>query len=94
MGREFTLNGSYELRKGSTHYSANTVEVIQFEDTVKYTGINQYNLESNEYIQLRDTAKKLCKTRTFISTSHKRFTKELHWNSYTFTCTVLTDSLT
>ena len=37
-------------------------------------------------LELENTANKLCKTRTFIS-------KELHWNSYTFICTVLTDSL-
>ena len=59
------------------------IQLIQSGDTDAVEG----------YIQLGSTAKKLCKPRTFISTSHKWFTKELHWNSHTFTCTVHTDSL-
>ena len=56
MGREFILNGSYKLWEGSTH------DAIQLIDTVEYS---RYNLG------LKDTAKKLCNTRTFISTSYK-----------------------
>ena len=58
MGREFILNGNYKLWEGSTH------DAIQLVDTVKSL---KYNL------RLKGTAKKLCNTRTFISTSYKWF---------------------
>ena len=67
----------------------------EFTYTTGVTNAVEYNWKTQFWslIDTVDTAKKLCKTRTFISTSYKWFTKELHWNSYTFTCTVLTDSL-
>ena len=30
MGRESTLNGSYEFRMGGTHYSADTVDTMKY----------------------------------------------------------------
>ena len=40
-----------------------------------------------------DAAKKFCNTRTIISTSSKCITQKIPVNSFTFTCTVLTDFL-
>ena len=36
MGREFTLNRGYELFEGSTHYSATTVDTLQYNQRVQY----------------------------------------------------------
>ena len=40
-----------------------------------------------------DSAKKLCNTRTIMSTSSKCIIQGIQVNSFTFTCTVLTDFL-